>query len=136
MGRASVPSLYRDAIPIIYARGKRFSDRKSNVLREGNDVSLIAVGDTVAIALEAARGLSSAQGVGGPRFGLSTRSSPWKGRSQALHSHKPVRSIITVEDHYIYNGLGSAVAVIRCRAGKRAAAKNRAFRTNLVCPPI
>jgi len=104
----------RDAIPIIYEEESDFQIGKANVLREGNDVSLIAVGDTVAIALEAAEALS-AQGV--------------EARVLDMHTIKPLDKeevkrcirqtgrIITVEDHNIYNGLGSAVADIVAEQG-------------------
>lgn len=99
----------RDAIPVIYNPDTLFEIGKAVKLREGSDVSIIANGDTVCIALEAADALSS-KGIGA--------------RVLDMHTIKPLDvdavkacirdtgHIITVEDHNILNGLGSAVADI------------------------
>ena len=47
----------RDAIPEIYGCEQEFVIGKAVSLREGNDVSIIAIGDTVRLALEAADAL-------------------------------------------------------------------------------
>ena len=52
----------RDAIPVIYPEDAEFEIGKANKLKEGKDVSIIANGDTVSIALKAAEQLE-AQGV-------------------------------------------------------------------------
>lgn len=97
----------RDAIPVIYAENDTFEIGKANQLRDGSDVAIIANGDTVRLALEAAETLAAA--------GISAR-------VLDMHTIKPldveavhacvadIGKIITVEDHNILNGLGSAVA--------------------------
>ena len=97
----------RDAIPIIYDENDTFEIGKANQLRDGSDVAIIANGDTVRLALEAAETLAAA--------GISAR-------VLDMHTIKPldveavhacvadIGKIITVEDHNILNGLGSAVA--------------------------
>lgn len=97
----------RDAIPVIYDENDTFEIGKANQLRDGSDVSIIANGDTVRLALEAAETLAAA--------GISAR-------VLDMHTIKPldveavhacvadIGKIITVEDHNILNGLGSAVA--------------------------
>ncbi len=105
----------RDAIPQIYDENAKFEIGKANTLREGKDVAIIANGDTVCIALDAAEMLKEK--------GISAR-------VLDMHTVKPldveavnsciedIGRIITVEDHNILNGLGSAVADIVAESGK------------------
>ena len=105
----------RDAIPVIYDENDTFEIGKAKQLRDGKDVAIIANGDTVRLALEAAEALSAA--------GISAR-------VLDMHTIKPldveavqacideVGKIITVEDHNILNGLGSAVADVVAESGK------------------
>ena len=105
----------RDAVPVIYDENEKFEIGKGKLLRKGDDVAIIANGDTVRLALEAADELAAA-GV--------------KARVIDMHTIKPldtacvnacvdeVGKIITVEDHNILNGLGSAVAEVIAERGK------------------
>ena len=105
----------RDAVPTIYDENETFEIGKANLLREGNDVALIANGDTVRLALEAAEELA-AKGI--------------EARVLDMHTVKPLDTdavvaavmdcgqIITVEDHNIINGLGAAVACVAAEMGK------------------
>lgn len=105
----------RDAIPVIYDENATFEIGKANLLLDGKDVALIANGDTVRLALEAAEQLK-AEGI--------------SARVLDMHTIKPldteavqdcidsIGKIITVEDHNILNGLGSAVADVVAESGK------------------
>ena len=105
----------RDAVPVIYDESEEFEIGKAKVLRDGNDVSLIANGDTVCIALRAAE-LLGANGI--------------SAKVLDMHTIKPLDidavcscidqtgKIVTVEDHNILNGLGSAVAEVIAECGK------------------
>ena len=105
----------RDAVPVIYGEGEDFEIGKAKQLKDGKDVAIIANGDTVCLALQAAEALA-AQGV--------------QARVLDMHTIKPldekavaacieeIGRIITVEDHNILNGLGSAVAELIAEAGK------------------
>ena len=105
----------RDAVPVIYDENEKFEIGKGKLLRKGSDVAIIANGDTVHLALEAADELAKA-GV--------------QARVIDMHTIKPldtacvnacvdeVGKIITVEDHNILNGLGSAVAEVIAERGK------------------
>lgn len=104
----------RDSVPVLYGEEETFEIGKAKLLRQGGDVSLIANGDTVCIALEAA-GLLSAKGI--------------EARVLDMHTVKPldeeaVRTciretgrIVTVEDHSILSGLGSTVAEVIAQCG-------------------
>ena len=105
----------RDAIPVIYDENASFEIGKAKQLRDGKDVAILANGDTVRLAIEAAEKLS-VEGI--------------EARVVDMHTIKPldlncvnacveqVGRIITVEDHNIMNGLGSAVAEVIAEAGK------------------
>ena len=105
----------RDAIPVIYGEDDVFEIGKAKKLREGSDLAIIANGYTVRLALEAADKLAE-EGI--------------RARVLDMHTIKPLDEeavnaciddcgrIITVEDHNILNGLGSAVAEIIAKRGK------------------
>jgi len=104
----------RDEVPGIYSENDTFEIGKAKLLSEGSELTIIANGDTLSVAIEAANTLKA------------------KGKSVRLldmHTIKPldveaVRAavrdtgkIITVEDHSIINGLGSAVCEIAAETG-------------------
>lgn len=105
----------RDAIPVIYDEDTEFEIGKAYKLKEGKDVAIIANGDTVSIAMKAAEELE--------KKGVSVK-------LLDMHTIKPldvdavmecvneIGKIITVEDHNIMNGLGSAVSEVAVETGK------------------
>ena len=105
----------RDAVPTIYDENETFEIGKAKLLRDGKDLALIANGDTVRLALEAAEELA-AKGI--------------EARVLDMHTIKPLDTdavaaavldcgqIITVEDHNIINGLGAAVACVAAEMGQ------------------
>lgn len=105
----------RDAIPVIYDENAIFEIGKANQLKEGKDVAIIANGDTIRLALEAAEVLE--------KDGITAR-------VLDMHTIKPldvdavkacvndIGKIITVEDHNIINGLGGAVCEVVAEMGK------------------
>ena len=107
----------RDAVPVIYDEDQEFTIGKAVQIRDGKDVAIIAIGDTVRLAIDAAKELE-AQGV--------------TARVLDMHTLKPldtaavaacirdIGKIVTVEDHNILNGLGSAVCECVAEAGHGA----------------
>lgn len=105
----------RDNIPIIYDENVQFELGKAHLVQDGKDVAIIANGDTVCIALEAAKELA--------KDGINARIID-------MHTIKPldvdcvkncvetIGKIVTVEDHNILNGLGSAVCEVAAELGK------------------
>ena len=105
----------RDKVPVTYDENTEFVIGKANQIRDGKDVAIIANGDTVRLAIQAAEELE-AQGI--------------TARVLDMHTIKPldveavqscideIGAIITVEDHNIMNGLGSAVCEVAAEAGK------------------
>lgn len=104
----------RDAVPCIYDEREEFELGVAKVLREGTDAAIIANGDVVSLALNAADELKG-QGV--------------NVRVLDMHTIKPLDvdavraavldtgAIVTVEDHNILNGLGSAVSEVVAEMG-------------------
>lgn len=105
----------RDAIPAIYDEGVELEIGKAHLIRDGKDVALIANGDTVRLAIEAAEELG--------KLGISAK-------VLDMHTIKPldvdavkeciekIGKVVTVEDHNIINGLGSAVCEVAAEMGK------------------
>jgi len=105
----------RDAIPVIYDENVELEIGKAHLVRDGKDVAIIANGDTVRLAIEAAQELENK--------GISAK-------VLDMHTIKPldvaavtdcienIGKIVTVEDHNILNGLGSAVCEVAAELGK------------------
>lgn len=99
----------RNAVPDVYTSDIKYTPGKANILREGKDIAIIATGETIYHALEAAKELM--------KYGISTLVID-------MHTIKPLDErtiieaarltghIITVEEHSIFGGLGGAVAEI------------------------
>lgn len=105
----------RDAIPVIYDEEQEFVIGKANKLCEGKDVAIIAIGDTVRLALEAAEELKK-EGIGARVLDMHTLKPLDKDAVNACIND--IGRIVTVEDHNILNGLGSAVCECVAEAGK------------------
>lgn len=105
----------RDAVPVIYDENQKFEIGKGIVCREGSDVAIIANGDTVCLALEAAKKLAT-EGVSAKVVDMHTIK-PLDVELVNDICHK-IGKIITVEDHNILNGLGSAVSEVVAEFGK------------------
>ncbi len=104
----------RDAIPVIYDETDTFEIGKAHVLREGADVSIIANGDCVRLALEAAD-LLSEKGISADVVDMHTIK-PFDAECVKTLLRKTGK-VITVEDHNILNGLGSAVCEVAAEEG-------------------
>jgi transketolase len=101
--------LVKGFLPDVYDENETFEIGKGKIVKEGADVSIIANGDMLYYSLQAAEKLAG-QGI--------------RARVVDMHTIKPLDkelvldccektgAIVTVEDHSIYNGLGSAVAEI------------------------
>jgi transketolase len=97
----------RSAEPVVYRSGCPFQIGRANVLSSGEDVSLLACGSMVFEALQAADILA--------RHGLTARVVDMHtlkplDTAAVLSSAAETRAILTIEEHTIVGGLGSAVA--------------------------
>lgn len=99
----------RPKVPVVYANGEDFEVGKANRLRDGDDVTIIANGIMVAMALDAAEELA-AEDV--------------QARVLDMHTVKPIdtaaieeaasetRGIVVAEEHLAWGALGAAVAMV------------------------
>ncbi|MGC8880300.1 MAG: transketolase family protein, partial [Anaerolineae bacterium] len=99
----------RDPVPVIYSPEDEFVIGKGKLLRSGDDVSLIAIGDMVAIALEAHEQLAQ-QGIHAEVIDIHTLKPI--DRALIVQTARKTRRVVTLEDHQIHGGLGSAVAEV------------------------
>ena len=97
----------RRNVPDIYPRGTRFEIGKGKILKEGNDVSIIASGVMAATALEAAR-LLEGEGIHA-RVADPVTVKPLDTELVRACAEE-TRAIVTAENHNVIGGLGSAVA--------------------------
>lgn len=105
----------RDPIALLYDDDVELQLGKAHQIQDGKDIAIIANGDTVRLAIEAGKKLQ-AEGI--------------SARVIDMHTIKPldtdvvkdcletIGKVITVEDHNIINGLGSAVCEVAAELGK------------------
>lgn len=105
----------RDPIPYTYDENVELEIGKAHMIQDGSDLAIIACGDIMNFAVQAARQLE--------KEGISVR-------LLDMHTIKPLDQdsvieaidkcgrLITLEDHNIINGLGSAVAEVIAEYGK------------------
>ncbi len=106
-GKKVMPSLKKD-------NSDGFAFGKGRVITEGNDVAIIANGETVYPAVKAAEKLK-ANGIAATVVSMHTI----KPLDTELISSltKKCKAIITVEEHSVYGGLGEAVASFLLQSG-------------------
>ena len=101
--------LTRDSVPVLYDENLDFQIGKAIVIREGQDVTLIGNGDMVCRALEAAEELAK-ENVTATVIDVHTIKPI--DEEAIVKAASQTRAVVTVEDHQIYGGLGSAVAEV------------------------
>lgn len=101
--------LSRAEAPVIYDENLNFEIGKGIILKYGKDVSIIATGTVLHKALEAAE-LLEAEGISATVVDMHTVKPI--DTNLILNCANMTRAIVTVEEHSIYGGLGSAVAEV------------------------
>ncbi len=97
----------RNPTPLLFGKGYQFNISKINRIREGNDVTLAACGVPLAMAIEAADELERI-GISAEVLNISTIK-PLDIES-LISSVRKTGRILTIEEHSIIGGLGSAVS--------------------------
>jgi transketolase len=104
----------RPNVPVVYSNGADFHTGRANKVRDGDDVTLVANGIMVAMALDAAEALAD-EGV--------------EARVLDVHTVKPIdtqaleqaanetRGIVVAEEHIAYGGLGATSAMVLAERG-------------------
>ena len=105
MGKSEVPVLCDPAAP--------FRIGEAVTLREGRDVSVLVTGTLLGPALEAAETL---EGEGVSVELLSIHTVKPLDRERILRSARKTGAVVTVEEHSVIGGLGSAVAEVLAEA--------------------
>lgn len=100
LGRANVP---------VMTDAPEFKIGKASVLTEGNDITIVACGHMVCAAMSAAEKLK-AKGIQARVINLHTPKPI--DRETLIKAAKETGAILTVEEHTIYGGMGSAVAEV------------------------
>lgn len=96
----------RAKTPVIYDDSYRFQLGKWDRLRDGSDVTLIAIGDMVPVALDAAELLSS-DGISARVLNASSLNP--RDKDAIVSAANDTGAVVTAEDHFIHGGLGSVV---------------------------
>jgi transketolase len=98
----------------VHPDGSQFTIGKATQIQDGADLTFIACGETVSIALETAR-LLEAEGVSCRVLSMHTIK-PLDGEA-VRKAARETRAIITVEEHSVYGGLGEACAAVLMESG-------------------
>ena len=101
----------RLAAPVIHGDDYKFELGKGIVEKEGSDVTIVATGLMVSMALEAAEKLA-ADGISAEVINIHTIKPIDK--DIIIESAKKTGKIVTVEEHSVIGGLGSAVEEVMC----------------------
>ncbi|MGE4275372.1 MAG: transketolase family protein [Candidatus Methanomethylophilaceae archaeon] len=99
--------LGRADFPLITSKEDEFEIGKARIVKEGKDVSIVATGQMVSLALEAARQLKEA-GINAEVLNMSTIK-PLDHETLAASLDR-TKCVVTAEEHSVIGGLGSAVA--------------------------
>jgi len=97
------------AMPILYNEDYRFEFGKGVVMKEGNDVTIIGTGTVLSKAFDAAEILEK-DGIHASLIDMHTIKPI--DHHLLIKAAKETGRIVTVEEHYLHGGLGSAVAEV------------------------
>lgn len=99
--------LTRSNLEQIYDENYSFELGKASILRKGQDIAVFAIGAMVEKALEAAE-LLEKESISTAVINMSTLKPLDK--QTILDMARTTRAVISIEDHSVYGGLGSAIA--------------------------
>lgn len=103
--------LFRKKAEKIYDDNYKFRWGKADTLAQGNDVTIISSGIMVRASLDAAKMLKE-EGINARVINMHTIKP--LDEAAVVKAAKETGAIVTVENHNIINGLGSAVAEVLC----------------------
>jgi transketolase len=104
----------RNEVPVVFDNSYTAQIGKANVVRGGDDVTLVGVGTLLARCLEAADELAS-HGIEARVLDMHTIKP--LDSAEIIAAARETRAIITAEEHTILGGLGGAVAEVIAEAG-------------------
>ncbi|TCC36626.1 transketolase family protein [Kribbella speibonae] len=100
--------------PVLYGEDQKIEIGKAIVAREGTDVSIVACGTMMKDAIQAHEQLAS-EGVSARVLDFHTVKP--LDRDAIIAAARETGTIVTVEDHFVTGGLGSAVAEVVAEEG-------------------
>jgi transketolase len=101
--------LVRSAVPPVHAPGYRFEIGKTELLRDGSELSIFVTGDLVILALQLHQALLQ-EGISSQVINVPTlKPLP---ASQVVQYGERTAGAVTIEDHNVIGGLGSAISEI------------------------
>lgn len=101
--------LARAATPVVHGEDYKYTPGKSEVIRQGSDVSIIATGVMVSVALDAAE-LLAQSGIQARVVNMHTLRPA--DEATILAAARDTGAVVTAEEHYIHGGLGSIVGQV------------------------
>ncbi len=104
----------KQAMPHLHAPQTHFEIGRAITLRSGEDVTFIAIGETVAPATQACEVLAQ-QGISGGVISMHTLRP--LDEEALLAAARSSRALVTVEEHSVCGGLGEACAAILMQRG-------------------
>lgn len=111
--RPSYVRVGRGDVERVYDENESFEIGKAKVLCDGEDVTIVAAGETVVIAKEAAK-LLNLSGVSAAVLDMFTIKPLDK--DTLLQFAKKTKKVVTIEEHSVIGGLGEACAHALCEA--------------------
>ena len=110
----------RQPVPALNTLDYKFEFGKGVTLTKGNDLTIVATGGVVYIAVEVAKELGK-QGIKARVINIHTIKP--LDQEIILKAAKETKGIISIEDHNIIGGLGTAVAEVLAEAGSKVSFK-------------
>ena len=101
--------LSRPATPVIHDADYRFTLGRSELVREGQDLAIIAAGVMVSVSLDAAD-LLAEEGISARVVNMHTLKPV--DQETIIAAARDTEAIVTAEEHYIHGGLGSIVSQV------------------------
>lgn len=102
--------LYREPLPVFTDENTPFEIGRANVLKEGKEATVVACGPHVGFCLQAAEEMEKEKGLSLEI--IDNHSLSPMDEQTLIKSAKKTGAVVTVEDHNIHGGLGSAVAEV------------------------
>lgn len=115
MGRHNIPQITKEDGTIFYDENYNYEYGKCDCLREGNDMTVVAIGSMVSHALKAYNSLKETH----PNLSIDLiAATSIKAFDDTLkNSIIKTKKILTVEDHNTFSGLGSQIARLVTKEG-------------------
>ena len=107
VGRHKIPTITKKDGSVFYDADYKYEYGRTDVLREGNDLTVVAIGSMVDHALKA-HSLLTQQGISAE---IIAATSIKKFDQTLINSIQKTKKLVTIEDHNPYSGLASQITL-------------------------